>query len=126
MGEVPFGQLFQPKSLGQLGERHGEEVETIYERHALRFQPQYLVSGRDDRRFDDLPVNKVQHEVTVVAAGVVSNAYAAFESTGKQVSPKLFQRILPLKDPSFPTAVARDTLLHRQIHAASAHSVYDA
>ena len=126
MGEEPFGPLFQPKSLEQLGECHGEEFETIYERHTLRFQPQYLVSSRDDRRFDDLRVNEVQHEVTVVATGVVSNAYATFESTGKQVRSKLFQCILPLKDPSFPTTVARDTLLHWQIHAASAHSVYDA
>ena len=103
MGEEPFGQLFQPKSLGQLGERHGKEVETVYERHTLRFQLQYSVSSRDDRRFDDLSVNKVQHEVTVVATGVVSNGYATFESTSKQVRPKLFQCILPLKDPSFNT-----------------------
>ena len=126
MGEEPFGQLLKPKSLGQLGERHGEEVETIYERHTLRFQPQYLVSSRDDRQFDDLPVNEVQHEVTVVATGVVSNAYATFESSGKQVRSKVFQRILPIKDLSFPTTAARDTLLHWQTHAASAHSVYDA
>ena len=126
MREESFGQLFQPKSLGQLGEGHGKEVETIYERHTPRFQTQYLVTGHHEVRFDTHAVCEGQHEVSVVAAGVVSYAHAAIETAGEQVVSKQFHCIRSLKDLSFPTAVARDTLLHRQIHAASAHSMYDA